>query len=78
MGKYYFFTNQYFNYVFSHIPQIERNKIIIVGDSLSNDIAGGNNAGIDSCWYNKSGEINNTGIIPTYEINKLCELKKFI
>ena len=69
---------EYFNYVFSHIPKIEKSKILIVGDSLSNDIAGGNNAGIDSCWYNKAGEINNTGIIPTYEINNLCELKKFI
>lgn len=68
----------YFKYVFKHISQIEKNKILIVGDSISADIAGGNNVGIDSCWFNKSGDINNTEIIPTYEIRKLKELHKYI
>jgi 2-haloacid dehalogenase len=69
---------KYFEYVFSHIPQIKKDRLLIIGDSLSADIAGGNNAGIDSCWFNKSGDINSTNIIPTYEINKLNELKKYI
>ncbi|GHU71632.1 noncanonical pyrimidine nucleotidase, YjjG family protein [Spirochaetia bacterium] len=69
---------KYFEYVFSHIPQIENDRFLIIGDSLSADIAGGNNAGIDSCWFNKSGDINSTNIIPTYEINKLNELDKYI
>ena len=69
---------EYFNYVFSHIPQIDKSKILIVGDSLSLDITGGNNAGIDSCWFNVRDEINNTGIIPTYEIKNFFELKKFM
>jgi YjjG family noncanonical pyrimidine nucleotidase len=69
---------QYFDYVFSHISQVEKEKILIIGDSLSADIAGGNNAGIDSCWVNKLEEENDTDIIPTYVINKLSELEKFI
>jgi 2-haloacid dehalogenase len=68
----------YFEYVFAHIPQVEKGRILIIGDSVSADIAGGNNAGIDSCWFNKSGEINNTEIKPTYEIRKLSELNKYI
>jgi 2-haloacid dehalogenase len=68
----------YFEYVFSHIPQIDKNNILIIGDSLSADIAGGNNAGIDSCWFNKSGDINDTDIIPVYEISALSELNKYI
>jgi 2-haloacid dehalogenase len=68
----------YFEYVFTHIQQIEKDKILIIGDSISADIAGGNNAGIDSCWFNKSGDINHTEIIPTYEIRKLNELNKYI
>jgi YjjG family noncanonical pyrimidine nucleotidase len=68
----------YFDYVFSHIPQVNKDRILIIGDSLTADIAGGNNAGIDSCWFNKSGETNNTDITPTYEINSLSELNKFI
>ena len=69
---------KYFDYVFSHIPQISKDKIIIIGDSLLADIAGGNAAGIDSCWFNYNNEENNTDITPTYEIKDLSELKMFI
>jgi len=69
---------EYFEYVFSHIPQIRKDKILLVGDSLSADIAGGNGAGIDTCWFNKEGIKNHTSIIPAYEIKDLSELQKFI
>ena len=61
-----------------HRPQVGKDKILIIGDSLSSDIAGGVNAGIDSCWFNEHNNENNTDIVPTYEINKLGELQKFI
>jgi len=70
--------NSYFEYVFSHIPYATKNKTLIIGDSLSTDIAGGNNAGIDSCWFNSSHTKNGTDIVPTYEIYNLRELYKFI
>ena len=69
---------EYFDYVFAHIPNVAKEKILIIGDSLSADIAGGNNAGIDSCWFNEHSKENCTDAVPTYEINRLCELKKFI
>ena len=68
----------FFEHVFSHIPQITKDRILIVGDSLSADIAGGHNAGIDSCWLNISGASNETDIIPTYEISALSELHELI
>jgi 2-haloacid dehalogenase len=68
----------YFEYVFKHIAEFKKDRMLIVGDSLSADIAGGHNAGIDSCWFNKSGYINDTGIAPTYEIRDLKELHKYI
>jgi FMN phosphatase YigB (HAD superfamily) len=68
----------YFEYVFRHISKVEKDKILIVGDSISADIAGGNNAEIDSCWFNKLGDINNTEIISAYEIRELKELHKYI
>ena len=37
-------------------------------------MAGGGNAGIDTCWYNKLGE-RNTGAVPvTYEVKKLADI----
>jgi len=71
-------STEYFDYVLSSIPPMDREKILVVGDSLSADIAGGNGAGIDTCWFNVHRTKNPTEIIPTYEINKLSELQKFI
>lgn len=68
----------YFEYIFSHIPKVGKEKVIIIGDSLSADIQGGCNAGIDNCWFNAAKKENNTDIIPTYEIHKLSEIQKFI
>ena len=69
---------EFFDYVLSHIPAIAREKILIIGDSLTADIAGGNNAGIDSCWFNRTGDANSSGIVPVYQIRLLSELEKFI
>ena len=69
---------KYFEHVFSNISSPQKDNIIIIGDYLKSDIAGGINAGIDTCWFNLRAEENNTGIEPTYEIFKLNELHKFI
>ena len=69
---------RYFDYVLTHIPATDKSKILIIGDSLTADIVGGNNAEIDSCWFNPNKKVNNTEAEPTYEINKLSEVSKFI
>jgi len=69
---------KYFEHVFSNIPSVSNEQVIIIGDNLRADIAGGINAGIDTCWFNLRLEENKTGIAPTYEITKLSELYKFI
>lgn len=69
---------KFFEHVFANIPKIPKEKILIIGDSLSADIAGGNNAGISTAWFNEHRAENPTGITPTYEIHKLSELRKFI
>lgn len=50
----------------------------MVGDSLTSDILGGINSGIDTCWLNSNNNINYTNHIPTYEINTLLELNKLL
>ena len=52
----------------------ERSTVLVVGDSLSSDIAGGAAAGLDTCWFNPSGTANGHGVEPTYEIRRLREL----
>ncbi len=65
---------EYFNHCFACIPQFQKEEALIIGDSLSSDIQGGNRAGIDSCWFNPKGIKNETPYQPTYEIQSLTEL----
>jgi 2-haloacid dehalogenase len=69
---------EFFDYVFSRIPNFKVNQTLIIGDSLSSDIKGGNLAGLDTCWINPKDELNNTDIIPTYEIQKLEDLYQIL
>ena len=55
-----------------------KNKMLMVGDSLFSDIQGGNNAGIETCWFNRFKIENNSDIKPTYEIGELNELLNII
>lgn len=68
----------YFNVVFDKIALFNKEKAIIIGDSLTSDIRGGNNAGIDTCWYNPSGKQNDKGVQCTHEIAHLIELKNLL
>jgi len=63
-----------FEYAFKELQITDKSKALIVGDSLSSDIQGGINFGIDTCWFNPMNKTNNTSVIPTYEINKLDSL----
>lgn len=67
---------EYFDYVISRIPEKDKSKMLIVGDSQSSDILGGINSGIDTCWYNPDN--NKRKYKPTYEIHTLEELKNIL
>jgi len=47
---------------------------VIVGDSLSSDIAGGHNAGIATCWYNPGGLRGDATPPPSIEVSSIGEL----
>ncbi|MFI3229236.1 MAG: YjjG family noncanonical pyrimidine nucleotidase [Bacillota bacterium] len=66
---------QFFRCAFDNIAGFKREEAILIGDSLSSDIMGANNAGIDCCWFNPKGKVNeNSSIKIQYEIKKLKEL----
>lgn len=50
---------------------------IMIGDTLDADIEGGNNAGMDTVYFNPA-EPATGNIVPTYVINSLSELKKIL
>lgn len=69
---------EFFDYVFAKIPNFDTKQALIIGDSLSSDIKGGQQAGIDTCWFNPEKKPNSTDIAPTYEIQMLEELYQIL
>ena len=51
------------------IAGFSKEKTLMIGDSLTADIQGGNNAGIDTIWYNPHHLKNKSLAQPTYEID---------
>jgi len=64
----------FFSELFSQMGDPNKAEVLMVGDSLSSDIAGGSGFGIDTCWFNPSGQSNGSSVAPTYEIIELSEL----
>lgn len=67
----------FFDSVFDQIPE-GREEAIIVGDSLTSDILGGNNAGIACCWYNPDNKKAPGDLRVDYMISDLNEIKNII
>jgi len=51
---------------------------LVIGDSLTSDIKGGNNVGIDCCWYNPRHQENDKAVHFKYEIQNLWELESIL
>ena len=68
---------EYFEACFAAIPGFDREKAMIVGDSLSSDIRGGINAGIKTVWVNPHHK-DCGDIRPDYEIEYLSQLEALL
>lgn len=69
---------EYFDYCFARIPEQDPSRMIIIGDSLTSDIQGGQNAGIATCWVNFGGHPRIADVKPDYEVNRLADIKKIL
>ena len=64
-------SSLYFDTVASRIPDFSCEKALVVGDSLSSDMRGGINAGIDTCWFNPKNKEAPKDLPITYVIRTL-------
>lgn len=68
----------FFERVFEKLEITNPREVLVIGDSLTSDILGGVNAGVDTCWYNPHKAANPGTVQPTYEIADLNDLKTLI
>jgi len=63
---------------FSRMGEPRKSEVLMIGDSLSSDIAGGVNFGIDTCWFNPDGLALDGSPIPTFTIADLAEIDAIV
>ena len=69
---------RYFDYAFSRIPGFEKERALLIGDSLTSDMLGAQNAGIDSMWYCPQGGEAPEGLSITYQVGSFEEMRRVL
>lgn len=64
----------YYEYVFSQVPELTHENCLVIGDSLTSDILGANNADLPCCWFNPKGKTAGPELRIDYDIRDLREL----
>ena len=65
---------EFYEKIGARILNFDKNQTLMIGDSLSADIQGGKNAGIDTVWYNPQHLENATQLHPTHEVHSYKDL----
>ena len=65
---------EFFDHTLRSLGHPDKDRCLIIGDSLTSDIQGGVNAGIETCWFNPHGKNAEGGATPTYQVKELREL----
>lgn len=62
----------------AQIGEVALDEVLMIGDSLTSDIKGANNAGIKACWYNPEGLACDKDVQIDFEIKDLHEVYNFL
>ena len=68
----------FFDHVWNSIGRYPADEVMIIGDSLTSDMQGGNNAGILTCWYNPKGFVNTKELRIDWEIQHLNQVRDIL
>lgn len=64
----------FFDHTFDQIDQPSKTEVLVIGDKLGSDIRGGQNYGVDTCWYNPKAANPYGNIYPTYDIQSMRQI----
>lgn len=71
-------STDFFDKIANQVHDFHPSSALMIGDSLTADIQGGNNAGIDSFWFNPRNLVNETLAVPTYQVKSYGEILKIL
>jgi len=67
-----------FDAAFERMGHPRKDEVLLIGDSLSSDMRGGIAYGLDTCWFNPSGQPRDRALPVTFEIRRLAELLEIL
>ena len=65
---------EFFDIVLERINEKDKSRILVVGDSLTSDMKGGRNAGLDTCLYDPHDKISMPNELCDYKIKALEDI----
>ncbi|WP_125710211.1 YjjG family noncanonical pyrimidine nucleotidase [Companilactobacillus zhongbaensis] len=68
----------FFKKMDDQLGNVPNDEMLVVGDSLTADIAGANAVDIDSVWYNPSRSKNSSVYKPTYQVDDLIKIEPLL
>ncbi|MBQ1877945.1 MAG: HAD-IA family hydrolase [Erysipelotrichaceae bacterium] len=69
-------SREFFRYCLNHLKGIEADETVMIGDSLTADIAGARRCGIRTLWYDKYGK--NVPDAADWRVTDLAEIEKIL
>ncbi|MFZ0547844.1 MAG: YjjG family noncanonical pyrimidine nucleotidase [Candidatus Promineifilaceae bacterium] len=67
-----------FDIAFERMGNPQKSEVLVVGDSLTSDIQGGLDYGVDTCWFNPGKRPNTLDKEVSFEIGQLAELTQIL
>jgi len=67
-----------FRILFEKAGIIDKESVLMIGDSLSSDMKGAQAFGIPSCWYNPNDLSSDSLISPDYTVKNLDEIRDIV
>ena len=68
----------FFDACMAELGDIRPDQVMMIGDSISADISGAKDYGMQTCWYNHKGVPTDHGTIADYEVDSLLEIKEIL
>jgi len=69
---------KFFDLVAKEIPNFDASKAIVIGDSLTSDIQGANNAGLDCIWFNPEKATAPEQYEITYNVSNFKQMQEIL
>ncbi len=63
-----------FDIAFTRMGHPSKDEVLLIGDSLTSDIRGGSDYGLDTCWFNPGAKAAPADLTITHQIAELTEL----